>query len=272
MAADSLVVAILLGILQGLFEWLPISSEGNVSLALAALGADPAVAVRYALSLHLGTALAATAYYRTEIVALLRELGAWRPADGLFSDSTDLGFLVVATLISGAVGVTVYVLLVDIVSALAGGLFIAAIGALLVVTGVLQRAADTVDVGRRASPGAVDAVLVGVGQGLAILPGVSRSGTTISVLLLRGYEGERSFRLSFLLSIPAALGAGVLAWIDAGGLALGPSLVVALGVSAVVGYATIGALMRAVRRVAFWAVCVVLGSLALAGGVLVFLL
>lgn len=270
MADVSLLVAVALGVLQGVLEWLPISSEGNVALVLAGLGASPTTAVQLALSLHLGTAVAATAYYRGEIASLLNEATQWRPADGLFGRA-ELGFLAVATVISGAVGIGAYVALVDLVSALAGGAFIAAIGILLVVTGLAQRLAGSVEVGTRGTPGAIDGLLVGVGQGIAILPGVSRSGTTISVLLLRGYDGERSFRLSFLLSIPAAVGAALLAWHDAGVGGLGVAWLVALLVSAIVGYATIGALMGLVRRVAFWAVCVGLGTLAVIGGLLIWL-
>ena len=89
----------------------------------------------------------------------------------------------------------------------------------------------------------------------------------MSVLLLRGYDSEASFRLSFLLSIPAALGAGVLTLADGVpelSLAAGA---VAAGVAAVVGYLSIDALLRVVARVAFWAVCLGLGGLAVVGGV-----
>jgi undecaprenyl-diphosphatase len=81
---------------------------------------------------------------------------------------------------------------------------------------------------------------------------------------LRGHSGERSFRLSFLISIPAAFGAGLL---TIGEITLSPVIaVVAVLTSAVVGYATIGVLMRIVRRLPFWQVCFGLGGLAIAGG------
>jgi len=113
----------------------------------------------------------------------------------------------------------------------------------------------------------LDAVLVGVLQGLAVLPGVSRSGTTVSALLLRGHEGEASLRLSFVLSIPAALGAGVLVVLDEGLPTVDPGpAALALAVSAAVGYLTVGALVRLVGRVAFWQVCVGFGALAVLGG------
>jgi undecaprenyl-diphosphatase len=269
---DSLL-ALLLGVLQGVFEWLPISSEGNVALVLTALGRSPETAVQLALFLHLGTALAATVYYRRSIADVLATLPEWRPRAAFAGGSAETSFLGVATIASGVVGVAGYALLEEAVSALSGGAFVALIGLLLVVTGVVQRSASEdgdADVAGKA-PTAFDAVLVGALQGLAVLPGVSRSGTTTSALLLRRYEGEQAFRLSFLLSIPAALGAGLLVAIDVGGVpSVAPtSGVLALATAAVVGYATIDALMRIVRRVAFWGVCVGLGGLAVVGGLLV---
>ena len=92
-------------------------------------------------------------------------------------------------------------------------------------------------------------------------------------MLLRGYDGTEAFRLSFLLSIPAALGAAALVVLDVGGLpSLRPSVaVVGLATSAVVGYLTIDALMRLVERVPFWVVCTGLGAIATVGGVLLIL-
>ena len=285
-----MVVAAALGALQGAVEWLPVSSEGFVAVAVNALGAEPSVAVRLALFLHLGTTLAATAFYREDLRAL-----ATGSADGADGDATlaaDRRFLVVATLVSGVVGVGAYLLLEAVVSALAGGAFLALVGALLVGTGLLLRATSErrladggpaavddelaggseratwwVPAGDRERPDLADAALVGVCQGVAVLPGVSRSGTTVGALLLRGHDGPRSLQLSFLLSIPAAVGAAGIAVADGGLPAVTPvEAAVALAVAAVVGYLTVDLLTRLVRRVAFWAVCVGLGALAVLSG------
>jgi undecaprenyl-diphosphatase len=271
MDVDGTVLAVLLGVVQGVLEWLPVSSEGGVALLLAVVGGESAVdATRFALVLHVGTAVAAISFYRDELVTFSGQLPAWRPSRAFDGDWADLTFFGVATLTSGVVGIGVYLAAVELASELAGGAFVAAVGGLLVVTGLVQRVAEGWGLGARETPDALDAVLVGALQGLALLPGVSRSGTTVSALLLRGHDGEASLRLSFLLSIPASLGAGLLVVLDAGVPAIAPgAAVVALAVSAVVGYLTVGALVALVRRVAFWGVCVGFGVLALVGGGLV---
>lgn len=270
---DELVVALVAGLVQGIFEWLPVSSEGNVAIALSTLGYGPKVAVQFALFVHAGTAVSATAYYRAELLALLRDLPRWRPGGAVDGEGATLTFLALATLTSGVVGIAAYRTIEAVVTELTGGAFVAIIGLLLVATGFLQRFADGVAIGGRATPDPLDAILVGVLQGLAILPGVSRSGTTVSALLLRGHEGEAAFRLSFLLSIPAALGAGVLVVLDDGLPEVAPAAaLLSLGVAAGIGYLTIDALLRVVRRVAFWSVCVGLGALAVVGGVVAALL
>jgi undecaprenyl-diphosphatase len=265
------VVAFLVGLVQGIFEWLPISSEGNVAIALRALGRSPEDAVGYALFLHVPTAVAATAYYREEFRDVLGDAVEWRPSSA-FDEHAILTYLAGAMAVSGVVGIAAYTTLEAVVSELAGGAFVALVGVLLILTGFLQRyASPEIDAGER-DPDAIDAVFVGAMQGLAILPGISRSGTTASALLFRGHDGENAFRLSFLLSVPAGLGAGALEVYQAGGLpgvAPGPTAL-ALVVAGVVGYLTIDALMRVVERVSFWLVCIALGSLAVLGGAVLY--
>lgn len=261
------LVAVVLGLIQGLLEWLPVSSEGAVSIARSALGAAPDAATRYALFLHAGTAIAAAAFYRVELVALARRLPDWSPDNAFGRGSAELSFFGIATVLSGVVGVGGYLALSEVAEAAAGGVFVAAIGALLLATGLFMRLAERRATGRRESPTLLDAVLVGILQGLAVLPGVSRSGTTVSALLLRGHEGPAALRLSFVLSIPAAAGAGLLVVLDDGLAGVDPAAaLLALGVSALVGYLAVGALVGLVRRVAFWRVCVGFGALAVLGG------
>jgi len=273
MAVSETVLAILLGVVQGALEWVPVSSEGTIALTVTVLeGERPDLATQLALFLHTGTAFAALAFYRGEVRTLLADLPEWQPGAAFDRSNADLTFFAVATVVSGVVGIGIYAALSEVVSKLGGGAFVALIGGLLVITGIVQRVAEERDVAKRAVPTGFDAVLVGVLQGLALLPGVSRSGTTVSALLLRGYEGEASLRLSFLLSIPASLGAGVLVLADEGVPAIEPWMAgLAVATSAVVGFLTVSALVSLVRRVAFWGICVGFGGLAIVGGGLLLL-
>lgn len=268
MLSREVLVALAAGVLQGIVEWLPISSQGNLTLFLAIVGTSPDAAVQLALFLQVGTTLSAAIYYRDTILRAIRDAPGWRPRTAFDATNAETSFVVVATAMTGLVGIPIYVLLIDFAHELAGGAFIALIGGLLVLTGALQYATESVSLGDRGPPSLIDAVLVGAFQGLTILPGVSRSGTTASVLLFRGHDGPSSFRLSFLLSIPAGLGAGVVTVLDTGGLpATTPSqAAVALLASAIVGYVVIDAIMRVVHRIDFWIICVGLGGLALLGG------
>jgi len=263
-----LVVAILAGIVQGVVEWLPVSSQGNLALFLTVAGTDPEVAVQLALFLQVGTTLSAAVYYRDDIATAIRAVPGWRPDSAYAGENAIASYVVVATLMTGIVGIPLYVYAVDLAGQLTGGVFIAAIGFLLVLTGILQLASESVSMGIRDAPTLLDSILVGAVQGIAILPGISRSGITTSALLFRSYDPPAAFRLSFLLSIPASLGAAALTITGAGGL---PGIeplpaLAALGVSSFVGYLTIDALMRIVDRIPFWVVCFGLGGLAIVGG------
>jgi undecaprenyl-diphosphatase len=267
-----LLFAVLIGLVQGIVEWLPISSQGNVSIVVTLVSdIDPVVAVDLALFVQLGTILSAATYYREDIATALRSVPGWRPRRAYSPQHADTTFIVLASAATGIVGIPLYLTLREAVSGLAGGLFIAVIGGLLVVTGLLQRASEAIELTLKETPTLFDTLLVGGLQGLTILPGISRSGTTVSVMLLRGYEPPASLRLSFLLSIPASLGAAILVVLTGGGLpGISPlAALVALATSAVVGYVTIDALMRVVERVAFWLVCLGLGGLAVVGGLAV---
>ncbi|MHC3437892.1 undecaprenyl-diphosphate phosphatase [Natrialbaceae archaeon A-gly3] len=263
-----LVVAILAGIVQGIVEWLPVSSQGNLALFLTIVGTNPDIALQLALFLQVGTTLSAATYYREDIMTAIQSAPGWRPDSAYDGDNAITSYIVVACLMTGLVGIPLYIFAVDLAGQLTGGVFIAVIGVLLILTGILQLALEGVSMGVKEDPTLLDSILVGAVQGVAILPGISRSGVTTSALLFRSYDPSSAFRLSFLLSIPASLGGAGLTVVGAGGLP-GISLEAALAalvVSAVVGYLTIDALMRIVDRVPFWVVCFGLGGLAIVGG------
>jgi undecaprenyl-diphosphatase len=270
MSRVDVAVAVLAGIVQGIAEWFPVSSQGNLALVLTAVGTDPEVALQLALFLQVGTTLSAAAYYREEIRTAAQTVPGWRPGAAYDERNALVSYIVVACLVTGLVGVPLYVLAVDIADELTGGVFVALVGALLVLTGVAQLGSESVSMGRREQPTFGDSLLVGAVQGVAILPGISRSGVTTSALLFRSYDPPAAFRLSFLLSVPASLGAAALTLAGAGGLpGISPTAaLLALLVSAVVGYAAIDLILRVVARVPFWQVCFGLGGLAILGGAL----
>ncbi|WP_459808619.1 undecaprenyl-diphosphate phosphatase [Halopiger thermotolerans] len=263
-----LLIAVLAGIVQGIVEWLPVSSQGNLSLFLTLVGTAPDQALQLALFLQVGTTLSSALYYRDDIRDSLEAVPEWRPSTAFTGANAVTTFVVVACLATGLIGIPLYILAADFVSELSGGLFIAAIGVLLVATGILQLVSESIALEDRETPTLRDAVIVGAFQGLSILPGISRSGVTTSVLLFRSYRAPSAFRLSFLLSIPAGLGAGVLTVVTEGGIpgVSASAAALAIATSAVVGYATIGLLMRVVERIPFWIVCFGLGGVAIVGG------
>lgn len=263
-----LIIAILAGIVQGVVEWLPVSSQGNLALFLTAVGTSPDTALQLALFLQLGTTVSAASYYREEIVWATRGALTWRPDAAFESQNALVSFIMIACFATGLVGIPLYIYAVDFVGRLTGGVFITLIGVLLIVTGILQFASESVGMGIREDPTFLDACLVGGAQGVAILPGISRSGVTTSALLFRSYDPPVAFRLSFLLSIPASIAAAVLTVLGAGGLpGITPvAAVLALASSAFIGYLTIDLLMRLVERLPFWLICFGLGGLAIVGG------
>ncbi|MEK9659792.1 MAG: undecaprenyl-diphosphate phosphatase [Chloroflexota bacterium] len=235
--------ALLLGIAQGVSEWLPVSSEGVVTaLGSLVFGRSAEEALALALWLHVGTALAALWVLRREVTALAREaLRLPRQPSPL------LRFAVVATLTSAPVGFVLLAALSGIAAAYGAGAMVA-VGGLMVVTALTL--ARRVVPGMRGRDGLTltDASLTGLAQGLAALPGISRSGITVAVLLARGVERTEALALSFLIAIPASAGAAVFAAVDSGLTRTTDGLVGALA-AAVVGALTMRALLTFARRV-----------------------
>lgn len=269
-----LTTAIIAGILQGIVEWLPVSSQGNIALFLTVVNFPPQMALQLALFLQIGTTLSAVSYYREDIIDALHILPTWRPQNAFEPTNALISFILLASVVTGIVGIPLYIYAVDFAEQLSGGIFIVLIGLLLIFTGAIQLFSDSIGQGFREQPTMFDACIVGAVQGLAILPGVSRSGMTTSALLFRSYDPPVVFQLSFLLAIPASIGAAGLTIAGAGGLP-GITPVAALTAtvtSAVVGYFTIDALLRVVERIPFWSVCFGLGGIAILGGVVVTIL
>ncbi|MBL4771129.1 MAG: undecaprenyl-diphosphate phosphatase [Planctomycetes bacterium] len=243
----------LLAVIQGLAEFLPISSSGHLVLGRAALGLQEG-GLALDVALHVGTLVAVILAYRKDVIQLFREL--------LKGRLTMWIWLIVATLPAAVIGLA----LKDKVEMAAtkplyaaGGLLVTA--ALLLVGESRRPKAQTEAAGEVDSDAywgrlrISDAIVLGFAQALAIFPGISRSGSTISVAFLRGIDSYQAARLSFLMSLPAVSGAAILELPDlfehgVSGIDTG-WILAAMAVSAVVGFAALRTLIWVLSKGAF---------------------
>ncbi len=235
--------AIFLGLLQGITEWLPISSQGQTIIAATELFGIPAEkAFSYAIFLHAGTMLAALLYFRKEIKEIIS-----------LREKNLLQFLGIAVLSTAITGIPMYLFLKQISSS---SFYLSLlIGLMLLVTGFLQWKKKKE---KTAGKTKKNAFLLGLGQGFSVLPGISRSGVTTSVLLFTGFTPEKAFRLSFLLSIPSVFLAEALFGLKEG-IVFEANLLIAVFVAFAVGYLSIKYLIKAAKRINFSYFCFALG-------------
>ncbi len=243
----SLLTSILLGIIQGIAEFLPISSSGHLAIAEHLLGMEGASDIPefFDVLLHLGTLGAVFAAYWQEIRDMIAEL--FRGVDDLVHHTTPAHIpsarRLILLIVVGTLPLFLVLPIKDKIEGLADNMYF--IGFALMVTGVLLYLCDRVRKGRKSEKNArlSDVLVVGLGQALATCPGISRSGMTITAGCLRGFERKFAVRYSFLLSIPAILGANILSLKDA--LEAGvdwqavPVYLVGVAVAGLVGYACI---------------------------------
>lgn len=261
-----LVQAILVGVLQGVFEWLPVSSEAVISLVLTAFtSSNPAESINTAIFLHLGTMFSALIYFRKEYFEVLKESPAYIETAG-GKDASLLEFLLVSTLITGGLGFFVYKFLLEYVPSNPAA-FTLLIGGMLLVTGLMQRFSgeDRRERGME-DTGFVDAAFAGVLQSLSAVPGISRSGSTVFGLLYRDFSSEDAFKLSFLMSVPAVLGANV--FLNLEGFNYTPELLIAASTAAVAGYASIETVLRLAEEFDVEYMCYVLAALSFLGALI----
>lgn len=243
---------IILGIIQGVAEWLPVSSEGLVILAKTNLfhsSGNIEEAIRQALFLHLGTFLAALIYFHQDVKKLIKTIFSYgsQPQDmqKLFS------FLLIATMISGALGLLLIKTLSHIASQLKsqGTIVTLIVGCLLLGTAFLELKAKKSGYREIRDLTIIDGILLGIVQGFAALPGLSRSGLTVSALLLRKLDKAYALKLSFLMSLPIVLMGNLLLNFNAS--AWSAESMVGLFFSFIFGLATIHLLLKIAAKVNF---------------------
>ncbi|MEE8398462.1 MAG: undecaprenyl-diphosphate phosphatase [Desulfobacterales bacterium] len=246
--------AILLGAIQGLTEFLPVSSSGHLVVLQNIFGLHEPELL-FDISLHVGTLVAVCVVFREDIVAILKDLArlpvACKPSGGfraVYAENANIrmAWLIVAGSIpTGILGLCFHRMVEDIFGTVQiVGLMLMVTGTFLWLTRYRRQPGRAID--RMTT---VDALCIGLAQGLAIMPGISRSGATIAVMLFLGLDRQLAGRYSFLLSIPAILGALALN-IDGGiqtGMSLG-SIIAGTVIAGIVGYVALIALLRIVRK------------------------
>ncbi len=265
----TLVEAIVLGVVQGLTEFLPISSTAHLRLVPTLFGwGDPGAAS--SAIIQLGTMLAVVAFFRRDIVnlfkAFIRGISQGKPFEEF--DSRMAWYIAVGTIPVGLLGL----LFKNFIETSARSLYL--ISASLVLLALILAVAERISAFRRdvSSITLRDCVIVGFAQALALIPGSSRSGTTITAGLFLGFTREAAARFSFLLSIPAVVASGLFELYEvrhgiSGALAV--DLSVATIVSAVTGYAAIAFLLKYLRTHTTYAF---IWYRILLGGIILFLL
>lgn len=242
----SIIQAVIMGAIQGIAEFLPISSSGHLALAAEFFG-ETKVPFLFGILLHIATLGAVFLVFWKRIAELFCVLGRFvirKPLDTDGDDQKLIVSILVATAITGCIGFAIK----DFAETFTPFY----ISCALVATGILlffsgrYNAKKTVK-----APGLVQGAIVGIAQGIGVLPGISRSGITISASLFSGIERKASGEFSFLLSIPAILGALILELKDADTILndiSAVSIIAGMVTAFVVGYVSLRFLLGLINR------------------------
>ncbi len=287
----TLIQSIIMGIVQGLTEFLPVSSSGHLAIFKHILNIETDTGILFDILLHIGTLIAVCAVYFKDIRDLIVEgckliadicvnAATWisnfkqkdekKPYRKLVDSPTRrfVVLIIVSTIPTGIIGV----LGSTIVEVASETLIVP--GICLLITSMLLLIADGITAGKKkiGSVSYTNGFVLGIFQGIATLPGISRSGTTITACLLSGFDRSLAVKYSFIMSIPAILGAAVLEIKDIGKLSIGAgewmSYLVGMLIAAAVGYVCIKTMLVVVRKKKFKVFsiyCAVLGIVAIIG-------
>lgn len=265
----TIIQGILLGILQGIAEFLPISSSGHLAVAQKLFGLRD-VPLLFDIVLHLATLAAVILYFRKKIAKLFVILWQWLMHKTFAEDGDDTDILVgntergrrtiiavfVTTIVTGAIGVFTSKLIPDMsLKVTAAGFIVTA--ALLIISAFIEKhrkAAQQTFTSASDTPKGINiaqAALIGVMQGIGTFPGISRSGSTIAGALFGGLDRAAAGEYSFIVSIPAILGAFVLELkdLDKVGTSIGAAPVIAGCAAAFAwGYISLTVLMKIIKK------------------------
>ena len=275
----SILSAVILGVIQGVAEFLPISSSGHLAIAQNLLGLkiEGSTDGTFDVLLHLGTLIAVFVAYWPDIVDMIREffLGVKDIARGTTPTPVPPNRRMILLLIIGTLPLFVIVPIKDYIEGLSANTIV--VGCALLVTGVMLFFSDRHNRGKKTA-GSVplrDVLVIGVAQAFATIPGLSRSGTTVSVGCFLGLDRRFALRYSFLMSIPAVLGANILKLKDiiATGvdMTLIPAYISGVATAAVLGYLSVRLLKFVTEKGKFGAFsyyCWTVGALTIIASIL----
>lgn len=232
----TLISVIILAVIQGLTEFLPVSSSGHLALA-GMIMKIPEGDITFEIVVHLGTLMAVLAVYRKDLIELAAGV-VRRKRESLVLT----GSLLIGSIPAGLAGF----FLADSIERAFDNPVLVSI--MLLVTGCILFSTRYAVKGNRDNPTIAGSFSVGISQAMALLPGISRSGFTISTGLFMGIKKEKAARFSFLLSIPAIAGAAVLKLGDAGSSGIAYSLLITgFVISALTGYLALRILLKFLR-------------------------
>lgn len=273
--AQSILIGLILGIVQGISEWLPISSKTQVLVAATYLtNLTFSQAYTLGLFMEVGTILAAVIYFRNELLSMARVLLRMGNEDGKML----LKYVFISMIFTGIIGAPLYLIVDSIKGAYNLGIPMLLIGAILLLDAFLIRYSKSKASSEKPRKtlknlGIKDFILVGIAQGIAALPGVSRSGITTSSLILLNVQSDEAFRLSFLNSIFATSAAVALTVVAShSNISVAVStigaagILVAVVVSLAISLFLIGFLIRIAGHSKIVYFVAALGVLALMGG------
>jgi undecaprenyl-diphosphatase len=253
---------LILALIQGIVEWLPISSQGQSLIILTNfLGIDTDTALSISLWLHLGTMIAVIYFYRKDYIRAIK--------GGELESNILRKFLIISTIMTGVVGAPLYIAIREFFPLYLGDFVAVLTGTFLIITGFViyfsKKSYGEKDV---FSLSYIDMVMVGLIQGFAILPGISRSGVTIAFFLILGFKNKSSIRLSFLMSAPAIIGATFFdILISSSPIIYNVDLIILVTVlvlTAIIGLLTIRVLTGLAKKINFAYFCIILGVITIA--------
>ena len=260
----TILQALLLGALQGLAEFLPISSSGHLAVAQNLFGLED-LPLLFDVFLHLATLLAVCIYFWKKIWALLKCLGRWitrkpmpenQQSDDVLCGTDERGrkaiiAIILSTIVTGVIGIVTSKLIPDLpIKFTCAGFIVTAL--ILIISAQIGKKKENLPAQENSKGVSIlQSLVIGLMQGVGTLPGISRSGSTIAGALFSGMDRKTAGDYSFIISIPAILGAFILEIKDldemTGSIGIAP-IVIGCTAAFIVGYLSLALLMKLIRK------------------------